>query len=73
VNGASSVIENKNENEHREAVERLTAERKRVAAQKADLEKTGLTPDEVKRVLDPMRSFYRPLQEEIDRFELNGG
>jgi len=59
----------RNENEYREAVERLTAEKERIAAQKAELEKTGLTPDEVKRVLDPMRSFHLQLQEEVESYE----
>ena len=59
----------RNENEYREAVERLTAEKKRIGAQKAELEKTGLGPDEVKRVLDPMRSFHLQLQEEVESYE----
>ena len=59
----------RNENEYREAVERLTAEKKRIAAQKAELEKTDLSSDEVKRVLDPMRSFHLQLQEEVESYE----
>lgn len=59
----------RNESEYREAVERLTAEKQRIAAQKAELEKTGLSPDEVKRVLDPMRSFHLQLQEEVESYE----
>jgi len=38
----------RNENEYQQAVRRLEQARKR-------LEETGLTADEVKRVLDPMR------------------
>lgn len=59
----------RNEKEYREAVERLTEEKKRIAAQKAELEKMGLAPDEVKRALDPMRSFHLQLQEEVDSYE----
>ncbi len=59
----------RNESEYREAVERLTAEKQRIAAQKAELEKTGLAPDEAKRVLDPMRSFHLQLQEEVESYE----
>lgn len=59
----------RNESEYREAVERLTAEKSRIAAQKAELEKTGLAPDEVKRVLDPIRSFHLQLQEEVESYE----
>lgn len=59
----------RNETEYREAVERLTAEKKRIAQQKKELEKTGLSSDEVKRVLDPVRSFHLQLQEEVDSYE----
>ena len=59
----------RNEREYREAVERLTAEKQRITAQKTELEKAGLTPEEVKRVLDPMRSFHLQLQEEVESYE----
>lgn len=59
----------RNENEYREAVQRLIDEKKRIAQQKAELEKMGLSPDEVKRVLDPMRSFHLQLQEEVESYE----
>lgn len=59
----------RNENEYREAVQRLTDEKQRIAHQKAELEKMGLAPDEVKRVLDPMRSFHLQLQEEVESYE----
>mgnify|MGYP006273880903 CR=1 FL=1 len=59
----------RNENEYREAVQRLTDEKQRIAHQKTELEKMNLTPDEVKRVLDPMRSFHLQLQEEVESYE----
>lgn len=59
----------RNENEYREAVQRLTDEKQRIAQQKIELEKLGLAPDEVKRVLDPIRSFHLQLQEEVDSYE----
>jgi len=59
----------RNENEYREAVQRLADEKKRIAQQKAELEKMDLSPDEVKRVLDPMRSFHLQLQEEVESYE----
>jgi ribosome-binding protein aMBF1 (putative translation factor) len=59
----------RNENEYREAVQRLTDEKQRIAHQKAELEKMELAPDEVKRVLDPMRSFHLQLQEEVESYE----
>jgi DNA-binding Xre family transcriptional regulator len=59
----------RNEDEYREAVLRLTEEQKRIAMQKAELKKTGLTADEIKRVLDPIRSFQLQLQEDVQRYE----
>lgn len=57
------------ENGYREAVQRLADEKQRIAQQKAELEKMGLSPDEVKRALDPMRSFHLQLQEEVESYE----
>jgi len=59
----------RNENEYREAVQRLADEKQRIAHQKTELEKMDLAPDEVKRVLDPMRSFHLQLQEEVESYE----
>jgi ribosome-binding protein aMBF1 (putative translation factor) len=59
----------RNENEYREAVQRLADEKQRIAQQKTELEKMDLAPDEVKRVLDPMRSFHLQLQEEVESYE----
>ncbi len=59
----------RNENEYREAVQRLADEKQRIAAQKAELEKTGLAPEEIKRVLDPLRSFHLQLHEEVESYE----
>jgi len=59
----------RNENEYREAVTRLAEEQKRIAAQKAELKKAGLTADEIKRVLDPIRSFHLQLEDDVQRYE----
>jgi ribosome-binding protein aMBF1 (putative translation factor) len=59
----------RNENEYREAVVRLAEEKKRLAAQKAELEKMGLPADQTKRVLDPLRSFHLQLEEEVESYE----
>lgn len=59
----------RNESEYREAVQRLDQEKQRIARQKAELEKMKLSPDEVKRVLDPVRSFHLQLQEEVEGYE----
>lgn len=59
----------RNENEYREAVARLNEEKKRLLAQKAELQKMGLPPDQVKRALDPLRSFHLQLEEEVQSYE----
>jgi hypothetical protein len=59
----------RNENEYQEAVRRLREERERLAAHRERLEKTGLAAQEVKRVLDPLRSFHEQLAEEVESYE----
>lgn len=59
----------RNENEYREAVNRLQEERERLAQQRSKLLETGLTEDEVKRVTDPMVSFHQQLVEEVESYE----
>lgn len=59
----------RNEKEYREAVERVRQEKERLARQEAELKTLGLGPSEVKRALDPMRSFHEQLEEEIASYE----
>ena len=59
----------RNENEYREAVTRLGEEQKRMEAQKAELEKMGLSPADVKRAIDPFQSFHLQLQEEVESYQ----
>jgi ribosome-binding protein aMBF1 (putative translation factor) len=59
----------RNEAEYREAVERLAAERSRLAEHRARLRATGLSADEVKRVTDPMESFHLQFSEEVESYE----
>jgi plasmid maintenance system antidote protein VapI len=59
----------RNESEYREAVSRLTEERSRIAVQRAELERMGLSPAEVKRALDPMQSFHLQFAEEVESYE----
>jgi DNA-binding XRE family transcriptional regulator len=58
-----------NENEYREAVQRLHEEQERLAEHRKRLEETGLAADEVKRALDPLRSFHEQLSEEIESYK----
>ena len=59
----------RNEKEYQEAVRRLTEEKKRLAEHRVHLEKTGLTAPEIKRALDPLRSFQAQLDEEVECYE----
>jgi len=59
----------RNEAEYREAVERLAAERRRLAEHRTRLKATGLSDDEVKRVIDPMESFHLQFSEEVESYE----
>ena len=59
----------RNENEYQEAVRRFTEEKKRLAAHRERLAETGLSSPELKRALDPLRSFQAQLEEEIDSYE----
>jgi len=59
----------RNESEYRAAIGRLAEEKKRIARRKAELQKMHLSPQEVKRVIDPMRSFHLQLQEEVEGYE----
>ncbi len=58
-----------NEKEYREAVARVGRERTQLAQQLAELKRLGLGPDEIKRALDPVRSFHQQLAEEVLAYE----
>ena len=59
----------RNEAEYKEAVKRLQGERERMTVQEKELKKMGLGAAELKRALDPMRSFHLQLAEEIESYE----
>ncbi|MGH9381054.1 MAG: helix-turn-helix domain-containing protein [Thermoanaerobaculia bacterium] len=59
----------RNENEYQEAVRRLAEEEQRLAEHEARLRGMGLGPDELKRALDPLRSFHLQLAEEVESYE----
>jgi len=59
----------RNENEYQEAVSRLREERARLKEHGSRLGEAGLGPDEVKRALDPLRSFHEQLAEEVESYE----
>ena len=56
-------------NEYQQAVARLAEERTRLKEQRAKLSELSLSNEEIKRVLDPLRSFRERLQEEVTSYE----
>lgn len=59
----------RNETEYKEAVGRLVAERSRISEHRSRLAESGLSDEELKRVLDPIQSFHLQLQEEVESYE----
>ena len=59
----------RNEAEYQEAVQRIADEQKRLKEQRAKLNELDLSQEEIKRVLDPMKSFHEQLKEEVASYE----
>lgn len=59
----------RNEHEYREAVRRIGDEAQRLQQQEKKLVEMGLGPEEIKRAMDPMRSFHQQLREEVESYE----
>jgi ribosome-binding protein aMBF1 (putative translation factor) len=59
----------RNETEYQEAVKRLSEEQTRLADHRARLKDAGLKAEEIKRVVDPMESFYLQFKEEVESYE----
>lgn len=59
----------RNEAEYQEAVQRIAEEQKRLKEQRAKLNELDLSQEEIKRVLDPMKSFHEQLKEEVASYE----
>jgi DNA-binding Xre family transcriptional regulator len=59
----------RNEAEYQEALSRIAEERQRLEEHRAHLAGLGLDEDELKRALDPLRSFHLQLEEEVQSYE----
>lgn len=59
----------RNETEYKEAVERLAAEDTRLKAHRGELKGMDLSQAEIKRAMDPLRSFHEQLKEEVESYE----
>jgi hypothetical protein len=58
-----------NDAEYQEASKRWGGELKRLDEHRARIKETGLGDVEVKRVIDPLESFYLQLKEEVEAYE----
>jgi len=59
----------RNEAEYQEALSRLAEERERLNEHRVRLAGMGLNDEELKRALDPLRSFHLQLEEEVQSYE----
>ena len=59
----------RNEKEYKDAVRRTAEERTRLDEHRTRLKQTGLSVDEIKRVVDPIESFHLQLKEEVESYE----
>lgn len=59
----------RSESEYKEAVKRVAEEKRRLEEQRKSLKGMRLTPDQVKRAIDPIRSFHLQLEEEVASYE----
>ena len=59
----------RNESEYQQALSRIMEERERLKEHRVHLEGMGLTNEELKRALDPLRSFHLQLEEEVENYE----
>ena len=59
----------RNEAEYQLATNRLEEERGRLAEHRDRLKATGLSDEEIKRVIDPIESFHLQLREEVESYE----
>ncbi|WP_417729740.1 helix-turn-helix domain-containing protein [Rosistilla oblonga] len=59
----------RNEQEYREASERIEAERNRLDAHRKSLSESGLGDTELTRAMEPLVSFHEQLREEVTHYE----
>jgi DNA-binding XRE family transcriptional regulator len=59
----------RNEQEYREACDRIDAERKRMDEHRKSLSDSGWGSEEVARAMEPLISFHEQLREEVEHYE----
>ena len=58
-----------NEAEYKSTVLRAREQEQRLKQQAAELKRTGLSKEQIKRVTDPLRAFHEQFKEEIESYE----
>ena len=59
----------RSESEYQEATKRIRQEEERLSQQRAKLREMDLSRAEIKRAMDPVRSFHEQLKEEVASYE----
>ena len=59
----------RSEAQHQEAMRRLAEERKRLVQHRGRLKSAGLSPAQLKRALDPLRTCHLQLREEVESYQ----
>ena len=59
----------RNEAEYEDSVKQLRAQAERIREQEAELGGMDLSREEIKRAMDPVRSFHKQLNEEVESYE----
>jgi DNA-binding Xre family transcriptional regulator len=59
----------RSETEYQESKRRLGEEAARIRAEREKLRERGFSKDQIKRALDPVRSFHEQLKEEVASYE----
>lgn len=63
----------KNSTEYEISLDRLDGQNQRLADMQKKLASDGLTPEEIKRATDPLKSFTLQIQEEVDAYRAREG
>ncbi|MBE7458024.1 MAG: hypothetical protein KJ057_13880 [Phycisphaerae bacterium] len=59
----------RSDDEYRATSGRVAAAERRIREQEERLRSAGLSAAEIKRVIDPLKSFHQQLKEEVEEYE----
>ncbi|WP_435641107.1 hypothetical protein [Micavibrio aeruginosavorus] len=63
----------KNSTEYKISLDRLDGQNQRIADIQKKLASDGLTPEEIKRATDPLKTFTLQIQEEVEAYKKREG